>query len=235
MSTLVADCPRCGAKKITFEVKQQHYIGTQYKWQQWYEIFCICRNCNATTTFVVSQKDIKQDAFIKQKDSLTNFNQSINNIVNIETFVSLRDQISIEIPQHLPENIKSPFQEGVTCFAVKCFNASSTMFRKCIDLATRAFLPEADIEGLKFKQRQDLGLRLKWLFDNKKLPEDLRELSSCIREDGNDGAHNDELEKEEANDLLDFTTSLLERIYTEPTKLKLAKDRRDKRRQNRPT
>jgi hypothetical protein len=51
-----------------------------------------------------------------------------------------------------------------------------------------------------------------------------------VREDGNDGAHDGTLGKEDAEDLLDFTTALLERIYTEPERLRLAQERREKRR-----
>ena len=68
------------------------------------------------------------------------------------------------------------------------------------------------------------------MFDHHVLPESLRELLTCVREDGNDGAHAGTLRPEDAEDLLDFTTALLERIYTEPERLKAAKARRDKRR-----
>ena len=53
-----------------------------------------------------------------------------------------------------------------------------------------------------------------------------------MREDGNDGAHQGTLTKEDAEDLLDFTFLLLERIYTELQRLKEAKTRREKRREN---
>ena len=106
------------------------------------------------------------------------------------------------------------------------------MFRLCVDLTTRKMLPDPkeETEGLNAKTRRDLGLRLPWLFDNGLLPENLRELAECIREDGNDGAHTGMLERPEAMDLLDFTTVLFERIYTEPEKLKLADKRREERR-----
>jgi hypothetical protein len=105
------------------------------------------------------------------------------------------------------------------------------MFRACVDLATRPLLPEGDLDGLNSRVRRDLGLRLPWLFKNGLLPKDLAGLSSCIREDGNDGAHQGTLTREDAEDLLDFTRSLLERLYTEPGKLLAAGERREKRRQ----
>lgn len=42
--------------------------------------------------------------------------------------------------------------------------------------------------------------------------------------------HDGSLEKEDAEDLLDFTFALLERMYTEPERLRIAKERRESRR-----
>ncbi len=97
-------------------------------------------------------------------------------------------------------------------------------------LVTKQLLPTQDVEGLNQRIRRNLGLRLPWLFDNHILPKNLRELSVCVREDGNDDAHAGTLGKEDAEDLLDFTYILLERIYTEPERIRLAAKRRVSRR-----
>ena len=91
-----------------------------------------------------------------------------------------------------------------------------------------------EAKGLNSKTRRDLGLRLPWLFANGMLPDDVEDLSSCIREDGNDGAHAGTLTQEDADDLLDFTVALLERVYTEPKRLDEAKRRRQERRRAKP-
>jgi hypothetical protein len=80
------------------------------------------------------------------------------------------------------------------------------------------------------KQGRDLGLRLPWLFEHNLIPPALQELAKCIREDANDGAHVGNLSKEDAEDLLDFTTALLERLVTEPKRLEQAEARRKERR-----
>ncbi len=36
MSLLVADYPRCGAKQITFDVRQELYVDTKYG--EWFEL-----------------------------------------------------------------------------------------------------------------------------------------------------------------------------------------------------
>lgn len=228
MSTeLVGNCPRCGADKITFSLTQENVIKDVYGWQYWYETFCICRNCNRSSIFVLSMKD--PSTYVR-KNGLLNTIGTVNNFMNIEGIVSLKDRISTEPPEHLPTDISAVFQEGCTCLSVNCFNAAGTMFRLAIDMATNGLLPKEDIPGLSTKIRRDLGLRLPWLFDNGKLPSGLKDLSTCIKDDGNDGAHRGSLQKEDAEDLLDFTFELLERLFTEPERLKIASDRREARR-----
>jgi hypothetical protein len=229
MAQLVADCQRCGAKKITFDLLSAVKTSDRYEWQYWYEAFCLCRQCLRTTTFVLSES-VHGDYKYVHKTGLINIEEAVNRFVNIEGTITLKDTAAVQPPEFVPEQIEAVFREGATCLAVGCNNAAGTMFRLCIDLATRALLPEEDVQELNARTRRNLGLRLPWLFDNGRLPEVLRELSICVREDGNDAAHAGTLTKEDAEDLLDFTAVLLERIYTEPKRLKLAQERREQRR-----
>jgi hypothetical protein len=229
MSELVADCPRCGSSRMTFDLISQTSIALKYKWQLWYEAFCICRHCSLSTVFVLSERGIDESEVI-QKSGLTKINGAVNKLVKVEGFVSLKDAKAASPPDYLPNEILAVFLEGTTCLSVGCFNAAGTMFRLCVDLATKSLLPETDDDGLNSRVRRNLGFRLPWLFERDLLPTSLKELSSCIKEDGNDGAHDGSLQKEDAEDLLDFTFALLERMYTEPERLRLAKERRDARR-----
>ncbi|QWZ78804.1 DUF4145 domain-containing protein [Aeromonas sp. FDAARGOS 1419] len=133
-------------------------------------------------------------------------------------------------PEFLPDEIRTNFDEGAQCYSIGCFNAAATMFRLCLDKATKSFLP-ADPTTPPAKTRRSLGLRMNWLFENGHLPVALKELAECIKDDGNDGAHDGILSKADVDDLIDFTIALLERLYTEPKKLELAKQRRIERRQ----
>jgi hypothetical protein len=229
MAELVTDCPRCGAEKITFDVTQDHYIFSKYDWQRYYEVFSICRHCKRSTIFVISQKNHADKDYIRQ-NGILKYTGTMNQFMTIENFISLKDHSAIDPPEHLPDDIAAVFTEGATCMAVRCHNAAATMFRLCLDIATRQMLPEEDEAGLNAKVRRDLGLRLPWLFNTGRLPEALHDLSLCVKEDGNDGAHKGTLLKADADDLLDFTIALLERLYTEPERLRLAKERRESRR-----
>jgi len=229
MPELVANCPRCGANRITFDLVSAIKTVLKYDWQNWYEAFCICRQCRRSTTYVLSES-MDDDYEHVHKTGLVNIEGAVNRYVEIEGTITVKDSAAVAPPAYIPEQIDAVFREGATCLAVGCNNAAGTMFRLCIDLVTRTLLPEEETEGLNRGTRRNLGLRLPWLFDNRRLPETLRELSTCVREDGNDGAHAGTLTKEDAEDLLDFTAVLLERIYTEPEQLRLAQERRLQRR-----
>jgi hypothetical protein len=225
MAELVADCSRCGSCKITFDLTQENLIRVEHKWKYWYEAFCVCRNCHRSSIFVLAQA-VNSDRGIVHESGLVKLKGSVNRLMRIEGLISKKDEATVRPPEHLPVQIEEAFREGATCLAVGCYNAAGTMFRLCVDLATRTLLPEHEIAGLNPKVRRDLGLRLPWLFTNDLLPAVLHDLSSCIKDDGNDGAHAGTLGKEDAEDMLDFTNSLLERLYTEPENLRLAQIRR---------
>jgi hypothetical protein len=227
VSELIANCPRCDSKKITFDLYSQVNAGSSYGWKIHLEVFCVCRGCNKSTIFLVSQKEPEGKEYIEK--GLFKLDVAANQVVSVERFISVQDNATENPPEHLPENIDTIFREGASCMAIGCNNAAATMFRLCLDLATQSLLPE-EAEGLNSQARRSLGLRLPWLFDNGTLPEALRELSACIKDDGNDGAHEGTLSEEDAADILDFTFILLERLYAEPKRVELAGERRAARR-----
>jgi Domain of unknown function (DUF4145) len=233
MALLVSDCPRCGTSSMTFDVMAELYTFTKNDWVRYYELFCVCRHCTRSTTFIVTLSDYDARDHFRETGSLVAWSESLNPYFGIEGFINIADMTSVEPPEHLPEHIAAAFSEAAVCLTVKCFNAAGAMFRLCVDLATRPLLPDPQdttVAQPNNKQCRDLGLRLRWLFENDRLPSQLEELAKCIREDGNDGAHAGSLTKVDAEDLLDFTTTLLERLYTEPQRLALAEERRRARR-----
>ncbi|MYH34631.1 MAG: DUF4145 domain-containing protein [Gammaproteobacteria bacterium] len=229
MAELVANCPRCKARRITFDLVSHVQIPSD-DWRSWYEAFCVCRSCGRSTTFVLSQRSSAHENVLRLTP-LAELSPSANEYLDVRSHVALKDMAAASPPNHLPEDLEAAFREAATCVAVQCPNAAATMFRLCIDLATRRLLPAEDAPEPNNRIRRNLGLRLPWLFDRRLLPEELRELSTCIQQDGNDGAHAGTLRMEDAKDLRDFAIALLERLYTEPAKLQIAKERRAKRRQ----
>jgi len=230
MAELVANCPRCGAKEITFDVKESTPTVIKYNWQRWFEAFAVCRRCHRSTVFRLAQRDIHFEDAIRANHGPAGF-ATVGDVFQVDSYISQQDADAIEPPEHLPPDVQQVFKEGAKCFAIGCWNASGTMFRLCLDIATAPLLPPGDAEGLTGKVRRDLGLRVPWLIANGLLPRELRALSDCIREDGNDGAHRGTLTREDAADILDFSVAVLERLFTEPERLKQAEERRAARRE----
>lgn len=229
MTELVTTCPRCGADQITHDLNSSVKTRVAHHWQQWYEAFCVCRKCARSTIYVLADKGTTEAEELR-RTQLEKVQGCVNKFVRVEGHINFKDVAAVEPPEHPPNDVASAFEEGAKCLATGCHNAAGTMFRLCVDLATRPILPKEETPGLNSKTRRDLGLRLPWLFDNGHLPAGLRELSTCIKEEGNDGAHAGTLSKEDAEDALDFTRALLERLYTEPERLKEAARRREARR-----
>jgi len=225
MAEYVANCPRCRASKTTFDVLSTAHVGTQYSWQRFYEAFCLCRHCSRTTTFVIALKNPRDE-----DNPPETIPGNINDYFEPDGYISLKHVGATEPPDHVPPDLAKIFKEATKCVAVQCWNAGGAMFRLCVDMATEQLLPKEDVEGLTAFIRKNLGPRLEWLFENNKLPAEIAGLSDCIREDGNDAAHRGALGKGDAEDLLDFTVALLERLFTEPERLKLAELRRQERR-----
>jgi len=229
MAVMVNDCPRCGTQKITFDIKGANYYGRRnipnYKQADFYEIYAVCKECNRSTIFISQQlENVARISQITWNDNPWN----INEVAKITGVVTPADLNASTPPEYLPDDINSIYLEGAKCLSVDCYNAAATMFRLCLDYATKDLLPDETKEPNN-KIRRSLGLRMAWLFDNGILPVSLKDLAECVKDDGNDGAHEGILDKEAALNLEDFTYILLERLYTEKERLVQAKKRREQR------
>lgn len=221
MAELTQNCPRCFVKHTTFSVLSNNGNAVH----RYSELFCVCKNCHRSVVFIAYIKGSGVFDSIRGKSSV-NISSDISD-VNV---VRINPEEIIPSPDFIPEDIKVNFDEGAMCYSIGCHNAAATMFRLCLDKATKSFLPE-EPAAPPAKIRRSLGLRMDWLFEHGHLPVALKELAECIKDDGNDGAHEGILSKVDVDDLIDFTISLLERLYTEPRKIELAKERRLARRQ----
>lgn len=222
MTTLIANCPHCGASRITFLIR-----GSQISSDYSGDLFCSCRECGESSIFEVETARVN---LFNLLDKAEHIGESL-----IKS-LSLRDTPlvgGLKCPNDVPEHIEKIFNEGSRCASVGCSNASVAMFRLVVDMATRSLLPGEDtsISDLpNAKQRSSTYHRLEWLREKGLIPADLWSLADCVREDGNDAAHDGTLTADDAADIGDFTVALLERLFTEPARLRAAKARREIRR-----
>lgn len=225
MPMLAENCARCGVKNGTFDVLAKVDLGNSEM-----EIFCRCRACNTSTVFHAEQ--------LHGNIGLENLaGDFVNAYIEIREVVFVVPRSDI-CPNHVPDDIRRIYDEAALCLAVGAWDASGIMFRKVLDAATRPLLPSQaegdsrdDPNFIPIKVRRDLKLRLEWLIKNGKMREKLYDLIECIREDGNDAAHDTiGITKDEALDLSEFTLIALEELYTFPGQIEENKRRRAERR-----
>jgi hypothetical protein len=232
MPHLVADCPICKSRKITLDVLSHNEAGTGLAdWQIRYQISALCQECLRSTTWLIELNDyalgnmVTQQAYWKAQVPIGGAFRNLG-------FQNLADFAAVSPPEHLDADIAKVFDEAAKCVAVQCYNAASAMFRLCLDLSTKRLLPaEGDVGPQPNRdQRNRLYDRLNWLFEIGKLPPDLKDLADTIRLHGNDGAHDGTCSEADAADLLEFTLALLERAFTLPARVELARARAIERR-----
>jgi Domain of unknown function (DUF4145) len=220
---------------MTFDVPAANVnFGERYNWQYIFEVYCVCRACRRSSILVIEQREADNDSKVLARKIARGElpeRMSLDTVFKPVGSISIKDEASVAPAEHLPANIGVAFREGATCVVTKCWNAAGAMFRLCIDLATKERLPPMGETNISNYERGNLAARLKWMFANGTLTKDLEGLSHCIREDGNDGAHDATLTEADALDLQDFVFELLERLYTEPKRIELAQARRTERRQ----
>ncbi len=235
MPIISANCPRCHTQNMTFDVNGYNDLGVGefYSGQgtlREYEIFAVCKKCKGATTFcVIEPREIAQGRFIKP-ENVMKITDSLNRYFRVFDFVRSHGNPPQSPPDSIPDTIKAVFQEGAACFSIGCWNATGAMFRTCLDLASKDKIQGVNETDITKHQRENMAARIEWLFEKKRLPENLKDLADCIRQDGNDGAHDGTLGKDEADDLLVFTVQILEHFYTQPAKAEQAKIRRAERR-----
>ena len=222
MPTLVANCPRCNANDHTFDILSAIDFILDYNFYR-LEAFSVCRNCNKSVVFLLRPYDGTNHSL----SALMGNTGNINRYFEIIDYINLTHTITILTPEHLPEEVNKVFIEATKCHSIGCWNAAGAMFRATIDVATKELLHTNEKPT---KTKETLAKRLEYLFDKNLIPSGLKDLSTCIRKDGNDAVHDVSLTKIDADDLLDFTTELLASLYTQPKKIQLAEERRNRRR-----
>lgn len=243
MSTFVFDCPNCAVRNSTFKVKSwdTRFEDECLKWS----FFSICRAC---TIPMIIQANVLTELYDECLGAFHTDSEAFSELKRILLPIIEKDEGHLnEVfenftynpilashmlpPEHVPEEIKNIFIEASKCLSLSCFNATAAMFRLCLDRVTKEIVNQNIELSPTQNDKKSIHNRLTWIFDKNILNRDLEELSRCIKDDGNDGAHDGNIGKDEAEDLFDFTYEFLETVYTKPARVRNATERRQLRRQ----
>ncbi|MGY4409129.1 hypothetical protein ACVWW4_000865 [Bradyrhizobium sp. LB7.1] len=222
MAMLTLDCARCGAQRMTHDVK---ICSTYFENEvRVYEYAVQCRACAKSSIWEVDHRANQHDPAHLWMEDFT-----IDGAVTVRHVVRPKPEAA-PAPEHTPPELKLIFDEGAECISIGAWNAASAMFRKILDQISKDKMNTAPSLPTDNRTRYNLKPRLAWLFANNLLPRDVEGLADCIREDANDAVHNAPLGKDDALDVQDFTVELLEALFTFPGKLREAEARRAARR-----
>ncbi len=121
-------------------------------------------------------------------------------------------------PEHVPEAATRAFIEGADNLADGRYTSAVAMFRRVIDVGTKAL--NTDVTAWQLHRRIDK------FADEGLLTSDMRDWAHKIRLDGNDALHEfEEPEKEAAEELKLFTEMMLTYMFTLPAKVKASMQR----------
>jgi hypothetical protein len=189
---------------------------------QWYELIIVFLSSFVYAEGAPSQRYLTLKLVKNMTIYLKLLETYLNDFIYSIRYISLKDENSISCPAHIPMKLMEVFNEGTACYSIGCYNASVAMFRLCLDLDTKPLAEQHNVTGM-------LGQRLVKLFKQQLLPIALEELSHCIKDNGNDGAHDGTITEDEALDVMDFTISYLETRHTMPERIRLRKEAREAR------
>lgn len=235
MSFIISNCTYCRATNLRLDNKGFNRINNYQ-----IDILAVCSHCNQPTVFRLTQKSSipyplnEHLPKVTKLEDFKDFNLSLYFSIG-STLIPPRIAVT-PCPEHVPSNIKSVFDEATTCLSLNCYTASGAMFRLCLDLTTKELLNEwlesnkNSTDQPNSAQKDKLFNRIEFLIKQGIIPLDLKDYVHHIRLDGNDAAHDGNTQKEETEDLLDFSELFLERIYTIKKQLEIAQARRIARR-----
>jgi hypothetical protein len=232
MTFYVGKCNHCSTDKIRFDVLS-YCFDPEYDLNYF---FINCENCNTPTVLSMKANDVDVEDILKKKEFPLDGPYNISEYFYNERIINTPSDSIARCPEHVPNNLKLIFDEAALCYSHNCYIACASMFRLCLDMTTKELLNEwlEANQGLadqpNSSQKDKLYNRIEFLIERGVIPKDLKDYAHHIRLDGNDAAHDGSTEKEEAEDLLDFSELFLERIYTMKKQLDIAQARRLARR-----
>lgn len=112
-----------------------------------------------------------------------------------------------EIPENLPPEVTRIYLQAERNFPMEGNEeAAGTMYRKALDIGLKRIDPKLD---------GTLAARIRKLSAAGKIPTDVAEWSSCVREIGNDAAHEETpVTRKELEDLKNFSDAVLRYLFS---------------------
>jgi len=125
------------------------------------------------------------------------------------------------VDERIPEKIRNDLEEAKLCFSVGAINASVGMCRKALQRTCKE----------KGATKKELFDQIDEIASKGVISNDLKELAHSVRLIGNDGVHpnDEEVTKEDAEEILNLAEQFLDIIFVAPAKVKEIKEKKGKK------
>lgn len=123
--------------------------------------------------------------------------------------------------ERIPQKIRRDFDEALLCLSVSAVRGAAVLARRALQTICRD----------KGATKKDLKNQIDELFANNIITKDLKDWSHEVRYVGNDAAHSNdnEVQKEDAEEIIELLESLCEVLYVAPAKAAHRKSIREER------
>ena len=203
MPSFPYDCPHCGTKQASFQIRSEFHSPLT-KGRIYAFVICGINTCQKAAT-AVFQVDTRTYSHSGSPHELVNgFSEHPSKFLFVDFYP---EPETPEIPEHLPENVNTYYLEAVN--SVKSApNAAGMMFRKTLDTGLKKIDPGA---------KGNLLARIKSAADSGKITQDMADWADRIRLDGNDAAHEeDPFTPQQAEELHLFTRLVMMYLFSLP-------------------
>lgn len=116
----------------------------------------------------------------------------------------------------IPSGIRNALLEASANLDDQRWSSAAVQARRAVEM----------LSSDKSAAGRNLQQRLEWLRDQGHISKDVYEWSDAVRDVGNEGAHDEKVDRHDAEDAVDFAVSLCEIIYVMPARLKRHQMRR---------
>ena len=206
MTSLQADCPRCGTKAVFFGFHGQHHYRTDDFEQNYHDLFGVCGICNRGVIFSYRTESGGPGP--------------LHHIGTLDAeFVVETAPVppSTDAPRHTPENVSHFFRQGKASVDQGSWDAAGAMFRKTLEVGLKAKFPDMPSDWVPYRLIDQAAKDLK-------LAPDLAEWAHRVRALGNDAVHEQEpFSESQAKEMSEFTRIVLEYLFTYPREMEIAR------------
>jgi hypothetical protein len=204
MSILSLHCPHCHTENTSF------YSAKGVQNPQDASLYTVLFICNKCSGGVVA--DLRS---LPNRDP-SDLPGDLRNISYVQILDIQPRATAPDIPEHAPDHIGNYYRQAARNLQRGDYDAAGMMCRKVLESTTRNL---GETSG-------NLYQRIEVLAAKHEITPAMKEWAHAIRLDGNEAAHDDDpMEKDAAQDLLNFTELLLMYAYTLPGMLARRRER----------